>query len=90
MSGVILDRKMNVKLRAKVYKTVGRPVMMYDVETLAIRGKEEGLPEKKETRLLRWIWGMWMRELGKKRRYQEKNERLALCTVGKLKEARLM
>lgn len=53
----------------KCIKRRRRPGMMYDAETLAIRGKEEGLPERKETRLLQWIWGTWMRELEMKRRY---------------------
>ena len=61
-----MDRKMNVKLRTKVYKTAGRPVMMYDVESLAIRGKVEGLLERKETRLLRWTQGCSLENCGRK------------------------
>ena len=34
MSGVLRDRKMNVKIKGKVYRTVVRPALMYGTETL--------------------------------------------------------
>ena len=34
-SGVLCDRRMPVKLKGKVYKTVFRPAMLYGAETWA-------------------------------------------------------
>ena len=43
-------------LKAAVYKTVIRPVLMCGSETLALRKAEQNLPEK--NRMLRWIMGI--------------------------------
>ena len=37
MSGVLCDRKINVKIKGKVYMTVVRPALTYGVETLALK-----------------------------------------------------
>ena len=43
LSGVILDKKIPLKLRMKIYKTVLRPVLLYGGEIWALRKKEESL-----------------------------------------------
>ena len=62
VSGVILDKKVPMKLRTKVYKTVIRPVLLYGSETWAMRRKEEGALERTEMRMLRWILGISLLE----------------------------
>ena len=33
VSGVVCDRRMNVKIKGKVYRTVARPALVYGAET---------------------------------------------------------
>ena len=40
VSGVLCDRKINVKIKGKMYRTVVRPALMYGAETTL--GVEEG------------------------------------------------
>ena len=40
-SGVLCDRKIPVKLKGKVYKTVIRPAMLYAAETWATKEMDE-------------------------------------------------
>ena len=37
VSGVLCDRKMNVKIKGKVYRTVVGPALMYGAETFALK-----------------------------------------------------
>ena len=57
-SGVLCDRRMPVKLKGKVYKTVVRPAMLYGAETWATT---RGL-EVNEMRMLRWMCGVTRRD----------------------------
>ena len=57
-SGVLCDRRMPVKVKGKVYKTMTRPAMLYGAET---RGQEARL-EVNETRMLRWMCGVTRRD----------------------------
>ena len=41
VTGVICDKRMPVRLKGKVYKTMIRPAMMYGTETLAMLKSEE-------------------------------------------------
>ena len=45
-------------LKAAVYKTVIRPVLMYGSETLALRKVEQNLLERTEMSMLRWMVGI--------------------------------
>ena len=58
MSGVLCDRKMNVKLKGKVYKTVVRPAMMYGAETWPLKKTQERKLEVEEMKMLRWMCGV--------------------------------
>ena len=61
-SGVLCDRRMPVKLKGNVYKTVVRPALLYGAEIWATtRGQEAGL-EVKEMRMLRWVCGVTRRD----------------------------
>ena len=41
LSGVIYDKKVPMKLKSKLYKTVVRPAMVYGSECWALRKQEE-------------------------------------------------
>ena len=40
LSGILCDRKVNVQLKGKVYKTAVRPAVLYSCETLACNQEE--------------------------------------------------
>ena len=87
VSGVILDKRVPLKLRIKVYKTVIRPVLLYGAETWALRRKEEGILEKTEMRMLRWILGVSLME---RIENQEIRKRVGVCKItDKARESRL-
>ena len=44
-----------MNLKGKVYKTVVRPALLYDAETLATTRGQEERPEVNEMRMLRWM-----------------------------------
>ncbi|XP_068245353.1 uncharacterized protein [Palaemon carinicauda] len=53
--GVLCDRKIGVKLKGKVHRTVVTPAMMYGAETWAIKKTEEKTLDVAEMGMLRWI-----------------------------------
>ena len=61
-SGVLCDRRMPVKLRGKVYKTVVRPALLYGAETWATTRGQEARLEVNEMRMLRWMCGVTRRD----------------------------
>ncbi|KAI5746693.1 hypothetical protein M8J77_006372 [Diaphorina citri] len=58
MSGVLCDRRMSVKMKGKIHKTVVRPAMMYGAETWALKKVHEKRLEVAEMRMLRWSCGV--------------------------------
>ena len=58
MSGVLCDRKINVRLKGKVYKSVVRPAMMYGAETWPLKKTQERKLEVEEMKMLRWMCGV--------------------------------
>ena len=68
-SGVLFDRRMPVKLKGKVYKTVIRPAMLYGAETWATTKRQEKRIEVTEMRMLRWMCGVT-------RKYKIRNEHI--------------
>ena len=87
VTGVILDKKMPLKLRMKVYKTVVRPVLLYGAEAWSLKRKEEGLLERTEMRMVRWIAGISLLE---RRESQDIRRMCGICNViEKAREARL-
>ena len=57
LTGVLCDKKVPIKLKTKVYKTVIRPTMTYGAECLAVRKKDANRLHVAEMRMLRWIRG---------------------------------
>ena len=57
-SGVLCDKRMPVKLKGKVYRTVVRPAMLYGAETWATTKRQESRIEVNEMRMLRWMYGV--------------------------------
>ena len=58
VSGVLCDRRMNMKIKGKVYRTVVRPALMYGAETWALKKAQENKLEVAEMRMLRWMCGV--------------------------------
>ena len=58
MTGVLCDRRINVKLKGKVYKTAVRPAMLYGAETWASKKAQESKLNVAEMKMLRWMCGV--------------------------------
>ena len=57
LTGVICDKKVPIKLKDKVYKTVIKPTMTYGAECWPVRKKDENRLHVAEMRMVRWIRG---------------------------------
>ena len=62
VSGVLCDRRMPVKLKGKVYKTVVRPAMMYGMEATPIKKVNKKRMNVAEMKMLRWMSGVTRRD----------------------------
>ena len=60
VSGVLCDRRMPVKLKGKIYKTVVRPAMMYGMEATPIKKVNE--KRMNVTEMLSWMSGVTRRD----------------------------
>ena len=58
MSGVLCDRRMKVKIKGKIYKTIVRPAMVYRAETWTVKTAHEKKMEVAEMKMLRWMGGV--------------------------------
>jgi hypothetical protein len=58
VTGVLCDRKMPTRLKAKIYKTVVRPVALYGSECWPVTIKHEQTLHVMEMRMLRWTLGL--------------------------------
>ena len=52
------DRRISLRVKGKVYKTVVRPAMMYGAETWAVKKAQEKKLDVAEMRMLRWMSGV--------------------------------
>ena len=71
MTGVLCDKKVPIKLKDKVYKTVIKPTMTYGAECWAVRKKDENRLHVAEMRMLRWIRGKTRKDRVRNQRIQE-------------------
>ena len=58
MTGVLCDKRVNVKAKGKMYKTVVRPAMIYGAETWGSKKAQEKRLDVAEMRMLRWMCGV--------------------------------
>ncbi|KAK3550616.1 hypothetical protein QTP70_000689 [Hemibagrus guttatus] len=58
VSGVLCDRKISARLKGKVYRTVVRPAMLYGLETVSLRKRQESELEVAELKMLRFSLGV--------------------------------
>ncbi|KAK3550029.1 hypothetical protein QTP86_018652 [Hemibagrus guttatus] len=85
--GVLCERKISARIKGKVYRTVVRPAMLYGLETVSLRKRQESKLEVAELKMLRF-------SLGGTRLYRIRNEYIrGTAHVGRLgdkvREARL-
>lgn len=58
VTGVTCDKRMPVKLKGLIYKTIIRPVLMYGSETWAVTQKNVHTIQVAEMKMLRWMCGV--------------------------------
>ncbi|KAK3570507.1 hypothetical protein QTP86_020082 [Hemibagrus guttatus] len=58
VSGVLCDRKISARIKGKVYRTVVRPAMLYGLETVLLRKRQESELEVAELKMLRFSLGV--------------------------------
>ena len=73
-SGVLCDRRMPVKLKGYVYKTVARPALLYGAETWATTRGQEARLKVYEMRMLKWMCGVTRRD-------KVRNEQIRVTTI---------
>ena len=57
-SGVLCDKKIPIKLKSKIHKTIIRPAMIYGAETWSTTKEDEERLDVSEMRMLRWTCGV--------------------------------
>ncbi|KAK3564068.1 hypothetical protein QTP86_007525 [Hemibagrus guttatus] len=58
VSGVLCDRKISASIKGKVYRTVVRLAMLYGLETVSLRKRQESELEVAELKMLRFSLGV--------------------------------
>ncbi|KAK3557991.1 hypothetical protein QTP86_005620 [Hemibagrus guttatus] len=58
VSGVLCDQKISARIKGKVYRTVVRPAMLYGLETVSLRKRQESEQEVAELKMLRFSLGV--------------------------------
>ncbi|KAK3555144.1 hypothetical protein QTP86_009995 [Hemibagrus guttatus] len=58
VSGVLCDRKISARIKGKVYRMVVRPAMLYGLETVSLRKRQESELEVAELKMLRFSLGV--------------------------------
>ena len=58
MSGVICDRRVQTRVKGKVYRVAVRPAMLYGLETVALTKRQEAEMEVAELKMLRFSLGV--------------------------------
>ncbi|KAI5087806.1 hypothetical protein C0J45_22295, partial [Silurus meridionalis] len=58
VTGVICESRVSARMKGKVYRTVVRPAMLYGLETVALRKRQEMELEVAELKMLRFSLGV--------------------------------
>ena len=61
-TGILCDKRVPVKVKGKLYKTMVRPAMLYGLETAALTCSLERKMQVAEMRMLRWSLGVTRRD----------------------------
>ncbi|EYC22249.1 hypothetical protein Y032_0017g3240 [Ancylostoma ceylanicum] len=61
-TGILCDKKMPIRLKAKVYRTVVRPVALYGTECWAATKTTKQVLHAMEMRMLRWSMGVTLKD----------------------------
>ena len=56
--GVLCDKKLLAKVKGKMYKSVVRPTMLYEMETVAVTERQVRKMEVAELKMVRWALGV--------------------------------
>ncbi|KAF7706915.1 hypothetical protein C0J45_4443, partial [Silurus meridionalis] len=87
IAGVICDRRVSVRVKGKVYRTVVRPEMLYGLETVALIKRQEAELEVAELKMLRFSLGLM--RMDKIRNEFIRGTAHVGCFGDKMREARL-
>ncbi|KAK3507282.1 hypothetical protein QTP70_013532 [Hemibagrus guttatus] len=87
VSGVLCDRKISARIKGKVYRTVLRPAMLYGLETVSLRKRQESELEVAELKMLRFSLGVT--RLDRIRNEYIRGTAHVGCLGDKVREARL-
>ena len=58
VSGILCDRRISLRVKGKIYKTVVRPATMCGAETWAVKKAQEKKLDMAKMRMLRWMSGV--------------------------------
>ena len=90
LTGVLFDKKVPIKLKDKVYKTVIKPTMTYGAECWAVRKKDENRLHEAEKRMLRWIRGKTRNDHVRNQVIQENTKLCKMSTFLRQKKIKLV
>ncbi|KAK3566653.1 hypothetical protein QTP86_001882 [Hemibagrus guttatus] len=85
--GVLCDQKISARIKGKVYRTVVRPAMLYGLETVSLRKRQESELEVAELKMLRFSLGVT--RLDRIRNEYIRGTAHVGCLGDKVREARL-
>ncbi|KAK3510392.1 hypothetical protein QTP70_005867 [Hemibagrus guttatus] len=63
VSGVLCDQKISARIKGKVYRTVVRLAMLYGLETVSLRKRQESELEVAELKMLRILHLRWIQQV---------------------------
>ena len=58
VSGVLCNKKLSAKVKGKMYKSVVRPTILYEMEMMAVTERQMGKMEVAELKTVRWALGV--------------------------------
>ncbi|KAK2891510.1 hypothetical protein Q8A73_017175 [Channa argus] len=87
VSGVLCDKRVSARMKGKVFKTVVRPAMLFGLETVALKKRQEAELEVAELKMLRFSLGVT--RMDRIRNEDIRGTAHIRCFGDKVREARL-
>ncbi|KAK2891434.1 hypothetical protein Q8A73_017099 [Channa argus] len=87
VSGVLCDKRVSARMKGKVFKTVVRPAMLFGLETVALKKRQEAELEVAELKMLRFSLGVT--RMDRIRNEDMRGTAHVRCFGDKVREARL-